>query len=128
MITSEGYFYNNVKFLFDLNKKKNFLKKADFFRETNISRTSLNRWKQGSIPARTTLNRIVDYFNNWLKLNLSPGDLLNKDLTKYLADIKIKEPDHAYLNEAEKQLINYFRRLNQKDQELILTLIKRLWK
>lgn len=126
--TSSHVIYSNLEFLFKLNREKNNQKKSDFFRETNISRQALGKWKQGSIPARTTLNRIVDYFNNWLKLNLTPDDLLNKDLKKYLADIKVKEPDHTYLNESEKQLINHFRRLNKKDQELILSLIKRLLK
>ncbi len=121
---SRQLFYDNIEFLFKLNKEKNFLKKSDFFRETNISRQSLPRWKQGSIPARTTLNRIVEYFNRWLYLDLTPEQLLNENLQQV---IKLRQTaPSAGLSPEEQSLLQGFRKLKQEDKKLLLKLIKRL--
>lgn len=120
-------YYDNVQFLLQLNKEKNNQRKVDFFRETNISRQSLHNWKQGSVPASTTLNRVIGYFNKWLRLELTPALLLNTDLTAGGPPSGgVAEAPPPYIIDKERQLLIKFRKLHGNDQQLIMQLIDRL--
>ena len=113
-------------YLLQINKEKKHQKKSDFFREVNINRTSEINWKRGSLPANTTLNRITDYFNKWLNLNLTPEDILTKDIEKIIRGPKVAVPLQTYISDEDKELLDYFTKLKPEDRQLILTLVKKL--
>lgn len=124
---NETTFYNNLLYLFKLNRQKNNKKKLDLFREANISRSSEKNWQQGSIPARTTLRRIAEYFNKWLGIHINPDILLNDNIRQsLLAASVVREPEN--LSPEQVQFLELYDQLTAADQKIVQLFMERLKK
>lgn len=78
-----------------------------------LNRAAANKWKSGSVPNGTTLNKIADYFD------VSVDYLVGND----------KKPapnvDGNELSESEIEMLRRFRNLPESQQNAVLEILKR---
>lgn len=72
-----------------------------FCKDLGLSKNSINHWKNGSYPTIDKLEKIITY------LEISPYDLL---------EVETKESTNTDLTELEKELLQYFRAIPERDQ------------
>lgn len=93
--------------------KKNSISMNKACIEIGISRTSTAKWKNGSVPNGTTLNKIAEYFN------VSVDYLVGNE----------KKPapnvDGNELSENEIEMLKRFRNLPESQQNAVLEILKR---
>ncbi len=137
MPINKKIFANNIIYLFKLNKNNNNQKKSNFIYETKIKRSTIDNWiKKNVISQESNLYRIRDYFNKWLKLNLTIDNLLYDNIKimmeHHYSNLKknkmiISEKTQQFGdNKLEKELLIQFRSLDIKKQNAIINLIKEI--
>ena len=119
-------FYDNLLYLLKLNRTKNNQKKIDFFKGTSISRGSERNWKAGTIPAQTTLKRIVEYFNKYLEINITIDDILNRDLQKEQNIPLVVSEDTKSYDHLTNELFKKFQALDKESQKAIIAILDRM--
>jgi len=95
-----------------------------------VTRT-LNMWEQGRVPPRTRLIKIADFFSQRFGVNITPEDLLYRDIRQI---ITIKPSKEITINEEEigklqllKDLEIFAREnLTEKDIETLIKIAKLL--
>ena len=119
---------DNLKLLFDINKRKDNLKKIDFCRETGINKNTVTTWiNKNVIPASGNLKVITQYFNRCLKISLTEDRLLHKDLRQFLTgwgfNMVLQENIAQYLTIRELKLLERFRSMPEHKKSTIENLL-----
>ena len=90
--------------------------------EMGISKTSVNRWKNGSYPTDATMSKIANYFNVPVE-DLAKGDI--RESNGYFGQQKKPTPENgSERNYSDSVLMDAFKQADQSTREAILLLLK----
>jgi hypothetical protein len=100
-------FSKNLKYLLALNKQKNALTRIHIYHELKITSGTLHKWENDGEITSKNLEAVIDYFNEYLGLQLNDEDLLNVDLEYELeeSNSKIKEVEKHIVENGELMVI-----------------------
>lgn len=107
---------NNESFVNRIDEllEKKGINRAKLLRETELSESTLRGWKRGVLPGVEPVYKVAQY------LNVSVEYLLNGDNQ----DLVIAEETQPYNDDTpiEDKLLDYFRKLNEKDKKLLYSI------
>lgn len=97
------------------------LKNADVARATGISNMTLSDWKRGkSTPKIDKLKKIAAF------LNVTTEYLTGSEKENEIADTLLEAYDSGLASDAQfKRLMEYYKKLNQADRDMIENMAKR---
>jgi transcriptional regulator with XRE-family HTH domain len=97
---------------------KNNIKPLQVVKKLGIATGSITKWKNGSAPRSTTLEKISEYFGVPVEYFFIDHNEANQlDTTK-------KDPDKPELTEAQKAIVELFMQIPEEQQPLVLEMIR----
>lgn len=125
-------FKSNIRFLLKLNKDRNGLNRGHFCHELKITRPTLHRWENGGKISKLHLKSTIDYFNNYLHLDLNNHKIQNEDLQEVLKNSldKVAEPDYNYdtLSKDEIELLALYEQLPENERKAFIEFLEKMAK
>lgn len=98
------------------------ISKSKAAEQIGLSRTSVVKWKSGTIPSGATLNKIADYFG------VSVDYLLGNEQKEKASSLDGKKPEDITFDDFTYAMHNESGNLSAEDKEILLNLARDLAK
>jgi len=130
--SSNNKMAKNISYLLNINKIRNKINRGHFCHQIKISRNSLNKWEHGGAISQKYIPEIINYFNQYLHLNLDTEQIKTQDLEMILKNSldKVAEPDYNYntLTKDEIELLVLYEQLPEDERIAFIEFLEKMAK